>query len=283
MKKVLSVLFGLFLISSGAAYADCEYSCVSPYDMNSKIRTFAGAITGVNSITEKALEKALKKSILKKGSAETLKVNIDSYSAKDLKNGIFKSAEIDAKNAVINNISVSSLQLKTLCNFNYVKQSGDDLTFVEDLPLSYDMTISSSDLNKTMLSGSYKKIIDDLNKIGEKYGYGIKIASTKADIRNSKFYYILNVSIPFVRKPQKVVFEATVNVKDGKINYKNTRIVSGLFNLDLKKIDFVLDYLNPLDFSVNIIKDKEADVKVKNVEIKNNTIVTNGIIIVPKD
>ena len=71
--------------------------------------------------------------------------------------------------------------------------------------------------------------------------------------------------------------------KERKINYKNTRLVSGLFNLDLKKIDFILDYLNPLDFSVNIIKDKDANVKVKSVEIKNNKIVANGVIVIPKD
>ena len=32
----------------------------------------------------------------------------------------------------------------------------------------------------------------------------------------------LNIELPLVRKPQKIVFEANISVKDGKINYKNT-------------------------------------------------------------
>lgn len=283
MKKILLVLFGLIISANMSAFATCDYKCVAPYDMNSKFRKVIGAATGVNAITEKALEKVLKKEILKIGSAENLKVGIESYSSKDLKNGIFKSAQIDAENAVLNNIYLSELHLKTLCDFNYVKQSGSEIVFVEDLPLSFNLAITSNDLNRTMEHENYHRIINDLNKIGASYGYGVKIASTKAAIKNSKFYYILNIELPLVRKPQKIVFEANISVKDGKINYKNTKLVSGLFNLDLKKIDFILDYLNPLDFSVNIIKDKDANVKVKSIEIKNNKIIANGVIVIPKD
>ena len=111
----------------------------------------------------------------------------------------------------------------------------------------------------------------------------MKIVSTKASIKNGKFYYILNLEIPFVRKPQKLVLEANVSVKDGKIVYTNTRMVSGFVKLDIKKVDFILNYLNPLDFSVNLIDDKEANVKVKNVKISNDTIFTDGVVIIPKD
>lgn len=283
MKKLLVLLSFLIMSSTAAAFADCDYNCVAPYDKNSKFRTFAGAISGVNLITEKSLEKAVKKSILKKGSAENLKVNIESYSAKDLKNGIFKSAEIDADNAIMNNIYLTSLKLKTLCDFNYVKQTDDNLEFVEDLPLSFDFEITDSDLNNTMQNDGYKRIINDLNKIGANYGFGVKIASTKTAIKNNKFYYVLKIELPLVKRQQSVVFEANIHIRDGKINYENTRLVSGIFNLDLKKTDFILDYLNPLDFSVNILKDKKANVKVKNVEIINNKIITSGIIVVPKD
>lgn len=283
MKKLLLFLGILILASGMPCFADCDYKCVTPYDMNSKFRTFMGAVSGVNSVTEKAAEKILKKAILKNSTAEKLKINIDSFSSKDLKNGIFKSAQIQAENIQINDIYLSSLNLKTLCNFNYIKQSGKDLVFVEDFPMSFEIEVNGNDLNRTMQNKQYKRIINDLNKLGASYGYGLKIASTKAAIKSGKFYYILNLEVPFVKKTQKLVMEANVNVKNGKIKYYNTKLISGMFNLDLKKLDFILNYLNPLDFSVNIIENKDAKIKVKNIKIQNNTILTNGIIVIPKD
>ena len=283
MKKLLLFLGIVFLSSGSMTFASCDYKCSTPYDMNSKFRTVFGAVSGINAITEIAAEKAVKKAVLKLGTAENLEVKVDSYSSKDLKNGIFKSAEISAENAQIKGIHVSSINLKTLCDFNYLKQSGKEYIIVEDLPMSYDIKLTSHDLNKTMENEKYQRVIKDLNKLGASYGYGLKIVSTKTAIKNSKFYYILNFEVPFVRKPQKLVLEANVNVKDGKIVYTNTKMVSGIINLDIKKVDFILNYLNPLDFSVNLIDDKEANIKVKNVKIKNDTIFTDGVVIIPKD
>lgn len=44
-----------------------------------------------------------------------------------------------------------------------------------------------------------------------------------------------------------------------------------------------MNYLNPLDFSVNIFDNKNAKVYIENVEIKNNIVNTDGVIIIPKD
>jgi hypothetical protein len=44
-----------------------------------------------------------------------------------------------------------------------------------------------------------------------------------------------------------------------------------------------MNYLNPLDFSVNIFDNKDAKVFVKNVDIKDGMVYANGIIVVPKD
>ena len=89
--------------------------------------------------------------------------------------------------------------------------------------------------------------------------------------------------MPFVKREQKIVLETDIRVKNGKVALNNTRLVSGPIKLDLKKIDFMMNYLNPLDFSVKILENKEAQVNVKNIEIKDNNIIADGIIIIPKD
>ena len=176
MKKI-TLLLGLLLLANSAAFASCDnYECVAPYDMNSKFRTIVGAATGVNTFTEIAVEKIIKKEVLKIGSADNLKIDLDSYSAKDLKNGIFKSMSVNAQNVVINDIYLTSLSLKTLCNFNYIKKSGDDIVFMEALPMSFDIKMNQSSINKTMQNEKYQKVIKDFNKLSNSYGVGLQIS-----------------------------------------------------------------------------------------------------------
>ena len=274
-------LLTMLLMAAPVAFgADCEYSCVAPYDTSSKVSSFFSTISGSKLIKTKISEKIVKKSIAKTVKGGDLKVDIDSYSAKDLNNGIFKSGTITGKNVNVDGIYLSSLELKTLCYFNYIQyDKKGNLTFKEDLPLSFKLGMSADDINNTMKSSRYQKIINDVNKLGFA---GISVSSTKASIRSNKFYYDIYISIPFM-KDIKLELTADVKVKNGAIDFENTRFTSNSLKLDLKKIDFLMQYLNPLDFSVNIFDNKDAKVYIKNIAIKNNIIVTDGVVIVPKD
>lgn len=282
MKKLI-LLLGMILLSNGAMAANCDYSCVEPYDMNNKFRAVLSNVTGLNFLTENRVESIMKKEVFKIAQADELKINVKSHSSKDIKNGIFKSMSVSGKNVVVNDIHFSSLKLATLCDFNYIKQSGKEIVFVEDMPISFDVVVTPDDINNTMKHSRYAKIIDDLNRLTQTYGGGLQISSTKVSIQNKKFYYVIGFSIPFITKEPKVVISADLRVKDGKIDYKNTKLASGHIKLDLQKLDFAINYLNPLNFSVNIISNKNSKVIVKNVEIKDDAIYSDGIIIVPKD
>lgn len=282
MKKIC-LLLGMLLAVNNAAMAACEYECVAPYNLNNKFVTFMSAVTGVNSINEKWVESALKKEVLKTVSSENLEVDIDSYSPVDLGRGIFKSAHIKGNDVIVNDVHLDSLDLKTLCDFNYINKSGGNISFVENMPMSFDITMTQDSINKTMKHGRYQKVISDLNKIGASYGGGLQISSTNVAIKSNKFYYIVGFNVPFLRHEQKMVLQADLHVKNGKLDFSNTKLVSGKVRLDLKKADFILNYLNPLDFSVNIYGNHNAKVMVKNAEIKNNVIVTDGVVILQKD
>ena len=84
-------------------------------------------------------------------------------------------------------------------------------------------------------------------------------------------------------KVQKLALSADLSVKDGQINFENTRLTSNSFNFDLRKVNSIMQYLNPLDFSVNILDNKNARIFIRNVAIKNNVINAEGVVIVPKD
>lgn len=281
MKKIVLLLGLMMIASTSAMAAECNYRCVEPYDMNNKFSSFFSSITGLNfaktQISEAVMKKAVSKTI--KGD-KNLKIDLDSYSAKDLNNGIFKSLSMSAKNINIDGVYLSSVEMRSLCDFNYVKyDKKGNLTFKEDFPISFAFEMSSDDINNTMKSEKYQKVINDINKLSFA---GIKVSSTSASIRGNKFYYVINIAIPFL-KEKKVEITADLKVKNGKIDFENTRLSSNSFNLDLKKIDFLMDYLNPLDFSVNIFDNKQAKVYINNIAIKNNVIVTDGIAVIPKD
>ena len=281
MKKII-LLLGIFLLSINSSFgAKCEYQCVQPYDMNNKISSFFSSVTGLNFLRTKITESVIKNTLIDVTQGnKKIKVNIDSYSAKDLANGIFKSLNLSGNDIIINDIYISAIELKSLCDFNYIKYDRKgNVAFKEDFPLSFYLVMSASDISNTMHSDKYKKVINHLNKFSFA---GIKVSSADVSIRGNKFYYTIYVSIPFMRE-QKVELAADLKVKNGEIDFENTRLSSNSFKIDLKKANSIIKHLNPLDFSMNIFDNKNAKITIKNIEIKNNEIHTDGIIVIPKD
>ncbi|MBR6302138.1 hypothetical protein IKR55_05310 [bacterium] len=282
MKKII-LLLGLLLVFANASFAQCDYECVSPYNMNNKFRAVMSNVVGANALTEKKLESILRKEVLKIASADDLKINIDSYSPKDLKNGIFKGMKVKGNNVVLNDINFTSFDMETICDFNYIRQSGKEIIFVEAMPLNFDISMDTEAINKTVSNAKYQKIVKDLNRILSSYGLGFQVSSAKMKIKNNKLYYVLGFEVPFITKEYKLVVQTDLSVKDGKIDFSNTHLVSNKMNFRLNKLDFIMNYLNPLDFSVNIFDNKSAKVNVKNVEIKDDMVFAQGVIVVPKD
>lgn len=282
MKKFVLFLMAVILTSSLSYGANCEYKCVTPYDKAGKFSSFIGRVSGANFIATKIGQKIIKKSVAKNiQTNKNLKIDLKSYSPSDLNKGIFKSLSIKGENVNIDGIYLTSFEIHTLCDFNYIQYNKNgDVTFKEDFPMAFALVMSADDVNNTIKSEKYNKIIQDLNILSVA---GIKVTSTKASIRGNKFYYTINVSIPFVKKIQQLVIAADVNVKNGKIDFKNTRLASNSLKFDLQKVDTIMNYLNPLDFSANIFDNKSAKVYIKNIAIKNNLINVDGIVVVPKD
>ena len=165
MKKLI-LLLGFMLLTTPVSFgAECQYTCAQPYDMNNKFSSFISSITGLNFARTQISESVLKKAILKTVQGDkNLKVDIDSYSAKDLNNGIFKSLTMSGKNVNIDGVYLSSVELKSLCEFNYIQyDKKGNLTFKEDFPMSFEIQMTSDDINNTMKSEKYTKIINDCN------------------------------------------------------------------------------------------------------------------------
>lgn len=283
MKKII-LSFVLLLAVQGVQAQDCStLKCPAPYDLTSGFSRGISTVTGQKFLSEKIGEKLVKKAIKKNITNGDIKVNLDAYSVRDLKAGRFKSLEINGKNVDIQGVYISSFNAKTLCNFNYIANDKRGNYIVkEDIPASFNATITEEDLNKTMLSSDYKRMIDDINSIGGNLNI-FQITSTNIKLKNDKMYYVLKYSMPFVRKTKELVITANLKVEKGQIELANTSFLNNSMALDVDKLSKLINYINPLDFSAKILENKDAKFNIETVNISNGKITIDGNMTILKD
>lgn len=283
MKKIILSLV-LLLAVQGVQAQDCStLKCPAPYDLTSGFSRGMSTVTGQKFLSEKIGEKLVKKAIKKNITSGDIKVNLDAYSVRDLKAGRFKSLEIDGKNVDIQGVYISSFNAKTLCNFNYIANDKKGNYIVkEDIPASFNAIITEEDLNKTMLSSDYKRMIDDINSIGGNLNI-FQITSTNIKLKNDKMYYVLKYSMPFVRKTKELVITANLKVENGQIELANTSFLNNSMALDVDKLSKLINYINPLDFSAKILENKDAKFNIETVNISNGKITIDGNMTILKD
>lgn len=283
MKKII-LSFVLLLAVQGVQAQDCStLKCPAPYDLTSGFSRGISTVTGQKFLSEKIGEKLVKKAIKKNITSGDIKVNLDAYSVRDLKAGRFKSLEINGKNVDIQGVYISSFNAKTLCNFNYIANDKRGNYIVkEDIPASFNATITEEDLNKTMLSSDYKRMIDDINSIGGNLNI-FQITSTNIKLKNDKMYYVLKYSMPFVRKTKELVITANLKVENGQIELANTSFLNNSMALDVDKLSKLINYINPLDFSAKILENKDAKFNIETVNISNGKITIDGNMTILKD
>lgn len=283
MKKII-LSFVLLLAVQGVQAQDCStLKCPAPYDLTSGFSRGMSTVTGQKFLSEKIGEKLVKKAIKKNITSGDIKVNLDAYSVRDLKAGRFKSLEIDGKNVDIQGVYISSFNAKTLCDFNYIANDKKGNYIVkEDIPASFNAIITEEDLNKTMLSSDYKRMIDDINSIGGNFNI-FQITSTNIKLKNDKMYYVLKYSMPFVRKTKELVITANLKVENGQIELANTSFLNNSMALDVDKLSKLINYINPLDFSAKILENKDAKFNIETVNISNGKITIDGNMTILKD
>lgn len=283
MKKII-LSFILLLAVQGVQAQDCStLKCPAPYDLTSGFSRGMSTVTGQKFLSEKIGEKLVKKAIKKNITSGDIKVNLDAYSVRDLKAGRFKSLEINGKNVDIQGVYISSFNAKTLCNFNYIANDKRGNYIVkEDIPASFNAIITEEDLNKTMLSSDYKRMIDDINSIGGNLNI-FQITSTNIKLKNDKMYYVLKYSMPFVRKTKELVITANLKVENGQIELANTSFLNNSMALDVDKLSKLINYINPLDFSAKILENKDAKFNIETVNISNGKITIDGNMTILKD
>lgn len=286
MKKFLLIL-GLMVLTSTQVFAVCEscdYSSLcapKPYNLSSKGCQVTSNITGMTFLAEKVAQSIIR-SELKKATKEKFKVELKSYSIKDLMLGRFKSLRIWGKNLDIDGVYLTSFETKTACDFNYVELSKNAIKFKENMVMNYALELSNEDLKKTMKSSGY---LDKLNRT-KLVALGItffKLEGADVQIKNDKLYFTINVTSPMSSKPVSIVLCADVKVEDGDIVLTKISFVNLYTMIDLSKLTYLLNALNPLTFSTDILNNKNSEMSVQSVDIIGDKIYIKGNVFIPKN
>lgn len=283
MKKIILIVLLMFFQNSAVFSACPTAMCVAPYDLSGKGANFFTTITGMNFLSEKIAQSIIKQE-LKKSTKEKFKVKMESFSASDLKSGRFKSLSISGKNLEIDGVYFTLIEAKTLCDFNYVHLSKDEITFKEPFLMDYSIIISDEDLKKTVNANTYMQKFKtlDLNFCGLNL---FKAQDVDVKIYDGRFYTILKGSLPFLNKPVSIVSSAKLKVEDGQIVLYNVKLDNSYVqkHVDMTKFVSLLNWINPLNFSLDVLGNNRTKMQVQRVDLEKDKLTISGYILVPKN
>lgn len=282
MKKLLLSFFFLILLMP-FALAKCGYVNFCPPQTSNTPLTFGQKIskrTGATLLSEKIAQMRVRKE-LKKATGQNFKVVIKTYSLMDLFNGRFKSITITGKNLDIEGAYLTSIELKTLCDFNHVDFGRNTIRFKENMIMSFNAVISNTDLMKTMQSSGY---LDRLNCVNV-HGCGItffKLSGADIKLKNNKLCFRVKVTSQLLlEKPIEIVLDTELKAENGRIIM--TKVNLAPTKIDLSKVANRIDQMNPLAFSLNVFENKNAKMCIQNVKIVEDKIYITGNVFIPKN
>lgn len=284
IKRLIALLTTIMLTSSITFADDLTQFCAQPYDMSMKGTKFLTAITGMNFLSRAIANSVVKSELKKSTGAKGFKVKMNSFSAKDLAAGRFRGLDISGDNLDFDGVYVTQFNANTVCDFNYVKATTKDIKFKENFIMKYNMTISDVDLRKTLLSKNYLTFLNSLNiKVGPMNLMELKDVDVK--LKADKFYFILKMNNQIFGRNVPVTLNMSSKMKIENGQFKVSEVTFENFNqkISLTQLTNVLNLINPLNFTVDVLNNKNTKLALNNFDIKGNKIMLDGTVFVPKN
>ena len=235
----------------------------------------------INPISNRIIQKIIKKSLINEIGKGSYKVHFDSYTLGSLKKGIFKNLEINGKHLTIKDIPVNSLTLKTTTDYNWIDFSHKPISIKSDIAFDYELELTEDSLNKALEKKDYKKTLEKINK----KAYPLfTMHNVKIRIKNENTYIIMDYSLPLSThsKTKTFMVSAKFKAENGKIKASNVQIDNAYGNLPLDKVTNLINLLDPLSFTLDILKKDNCKGKIENVKMKDNIIQIGGKMYITK-
>ena len=253
--------------------------CATNYELTSGWSKTFSKISGSNFLHKTILEQVLEKQLTKNFTGK-FDVKIKSFSTPDLKEGKFKELSATGENIIIDKLEVSKISINSLCPYNQI-QKIDNKTyqFKENFPAQAIIELSADNLNKITQTTDYKKNLKELNKTMRGF---LKIEDIKFEISENKLWYNLIFTTPFSPKKQAIRIGTNPNFTGEDITISNSVTSSKTTILSILNLSDALNFINPLDFSLEILENNVVDAQLQELYIQDNKIVLNSLLIIRK-
>lgn len=269
MKKILTLLLITFLTTS-TVFAGVDR-------LSQEYLQSTNHFTITKPLAEWIAKRAIKKA-LKKETGADFDVQFEGYTTSSIKRGIFKTLEITGNDITFDDVMVPYVHLKSLTDYNYIDYTKNPMVYKSDMTFSYDLLLSEESINAALKDSDYMKVITKVNKIASPV-FVIKGVRTK--IVNNKMYVITDYNFPIALTKDRVfIVQTDFQVVNGKIKAKNVKIDTSYGNLGLNKVANLINYLNPLEFTIDLLDDNKYTGNIENVNIVDNKVKVDGKIYV---
>lgn len=264
MKKILALFFIAFLTTNICFSVD-KYSVEYLQGKNhfSLTKNFA----------EMSVKKALKKA-LKKETGANFDVKFEGYTLSSIKRGVFKSIELSGEDVKYNELVIPYVHLMSLDDYNYIDYTKNPIEFKCDMKYAYEIWLEDETINAALKDADYNKVLAKVNKIANPF-FVVKGVRTK--IKEDKLYIITDYNLPLaVTKDRSFVAQSDFEVVNGKIKAKNIHIDTAYGNIGLNKVANLINYLNPLEFTVDVLGSGKQKTIIEKVNIVDNKVKISG-------
>ena len=231
-------------------------------------------VSVMNPFAEAIVEHALKKSIKKEAKGK-YKVTFRGYTLSSMKKGIFKYLEISGKNIVAENIHIPYCNIKTVTDYNWIDYNQNPVVFKSDITFNVITHLSEESINDALQTEEYIKILRKINKLAYPL-FTLNKVSVK--IRHNKVHIIMFYNSPIHPKSHDKTFMVSSGFKaeNGKIKTYGIGFDNAYGNLPLNKVTNLINLLNPLEFTTNLIDNKKSKSVIESLKIEDDIIIING-------
>lgn len=231
-------------------------------------------ISIVNPLAEKIVEKAILHS-LKKETKGKYKVKFEGYTLSSMKKGIFKYLEITGKKVKTKDIEIPYFNIKSASDYNWIDYNQHPIVFKSDMVFDTVTHFSENSINDALNTEEYLKI---LRKVNKRTYPMFTLNSVKVKIKNNKMYIIIGYNFPISPKEKDRTFMVSSKLKvvNNKIQTYDVAFNEAYGNLPLYKVTNLVNLLNPLNFTVKLFDDKNCDVNIEDIKIKDDIVIVNG-------
>lgn len=234
----------------------------------------------MNPFAESLAQQIIKKSLKKEIGKGRYKVKFEGYTLGSMKRGIFKTLEIHGKNVEIEDIKINYLNLKTLTDYNWIDFNESPVKIKSDMTFAYELELTEESLNKALEKKDYQKILEKVNT----RAYPLfAMHNVKIKIKHNRVYIIMDYSLPLASSKKRTFMISTdFKIENGKIKANNVLIDRAYGNLPLDKVTNLINLLDPLSFTLDILKEDHCKGQVESVKIEDNKIQIDGKMFIVK-